>query len=517
MPRPDFRRWDAELRPGELAEALAAAGVLCDRRIPYPFPADEVFLASAIRAAAEGEFLRWREPNFLESSDGDRHVPPTVLAAAWRAAVDYENPPRFRIWARPERAAWYARQLTDLSWKVSVSLVPDTLSPLLDWNWPIRIGVAAGRFSKDLESSLRELLNAEKRWLDPLVRFIDMDSSDATADLLLVADGLAVRSTLENSLTAIRANCLFLTGAGPGLWEYLSEDIIRGVELTLASGAILAAVDPMNPRRWLGALVRELSHNVPIDRAVRRVNVDAFLTASDSLLNGTLLPAAVERISRRAERSAQTLEVDEEMSRHLDLPAGSYPLRHVGEHLRKNLDRFRYEHETDEATTISRLWQATEGESAIAEEGEPETRYLQHRISDARPRERPRPAPEWLEAGELYDLFVRIGSPEEGWRDAHEPFPEALLPPTDAGGHLLTIVFSEPNSVARPMVSSDGAIFGHPDRTTVARVLLAAPRAELCFNYLSDDNRIWCRPETQRRFRYTARFPTTAGLRVELA
>lgn len=57
----------------------------------------------------------------------------------------------------------------------------------------------------------------------------------------------------------------------------------------------------------------------------------------------------------------------------------------------------------------------------------------------------------------------------------------------------------------RYLFSTSGAIFGHPDPSTVARILLAArPNSQLFFNYRSKQNQIWEKPEDQRRLRYTA-------------
>jgi hypothetical protein len=70
----------------------------------------------------------------------------------------------------------------------------------------------------------------------------------------------------------------------------------------------------------------------------------------------------------------------------------------------------------------------------------------------------------------------------------------------------------------RYLVSTNGAIFGHPDPSTIARILLAArPQAQLVFNYASEHNAIWRDPSNQRRLRYSSQFPKgSPGMRLEL-
>ncbi len=73
------------------------------------------------------------------------------------------------------------------------------------------------------------------------------------------------------------------------------------------------------------------------------------------------------------------------------------------------------------------------------------------------------------------------------------------------------------------LISSNGAIFHHPDHQTVSRLIATggptAPPVQLRFNYLSDDNRIWQDSTLRQKFRYEPTYPDPAGnghLRVEL-
>ena len=73
------------------------------------------------------------------------------------------------------------------------------------------------------------------------------------------------------------------------------------------------------------------------------------------------------------------------------------------------------------------------------------------------------------------------------------------------------------------LISSNGAIFHHPDHQTVSRLIgtggPAADPVSLRFNYLSDDNRIWGDKTLRRTHHYEPVYPDTATnghLRVEL-
>ncbi len=72
----------------------------------------------------------------------------------------------------------------------------------------------------------------------------------------------------------------------------------------------------------------------------------------------------------------------------------------------------------------------------------------------------------------------------------------------------------------RYLISTNGAKFHHPHEETIARILVSKKtKAELCFNYVSDENELWGDKDMQRTWRYQARFPQSqdAGLKIELS
>ena len=71
----------------------------------------------------------------------------------------------------------------------------------------------------------------------------------------------------------------------------------------------------------------------------------------------------------------------------------------------------------------------------------------------------------------------------------------------------------------RYLISTNGDKFKHPHSETIARLIrFGGPGAELCFNYISDYNKVWSKKELQDRYRYRTRYPETSapGLVVRL-
>ena len=72
----------------------------------------------------------------------------------------------------------------------------------------------------------------------------------------------------------------------------------------------------------------------------------------------------------------------------------------------------------------------------------------------------------------------------------------------------------------RWLISTNGDKFQHPDRETIARVLVAHKKEdkELYFNYRSEYNDIWDRSRLKQDWRYTVAYPKSAqgGIKVDL-
>jgi beta-lactamase superfamily II metal-dependent hydrolase len=69
------------------------------------------------------------------------------------------------------------------------------------------------------------------------------------------------------------------------------------------------------------------------------------------------------------------------------------------------------------------------------------------------------------------------------------------------------------------LVSTNGAVFSHPDRVAIARIIQNGGRQpHLWFNYRSADNEVWAKPALQTKYHYTATYAAKAeaGLRFSL-
>ncbi len=71
----------------------------------------------------------------------------------------------------------------------------------------------------------------------------------------------------------------------------------------------------------------------------------------------------------------------------------------------------------------------------------------------------------------------------------------------------------------RYLVSTSGAVFGHPDREAMARVIkFGGPTPTLCFNFASAKNRVWDDDTLRADHGYATVYPEAGeeGLAVEL-
>ena len=96
---------------------------------------------------------------------------------------------------------------------------------------------------------------------------------------------------------------------------------------------------------------------------------------------------------------------------------------------------------------------------------------------------------------------------------------DALKLSHHGSANATTIPLLEALNCRRYLVSSNGNIFYHPDRESIARVILHGGRQPtLCFNYRSPYNELWDSAVLKRRYGYAARYPGQGaeGLRVEL-
>ncbi|HVU36074.1 MAG TPA: hypothetical protein VHE61_21715 [Opitutaceae bacterium] len=464
MKIPDFPTWNtAGVSPRNLAAAIAAAGVLYAYRRTYPFGGDENGLRQDLTAAfRQADPVRWDEPDFLSRPSPD-HPPAAVFAAAWDAAMKsrYQTV-RLALRVETEHAGWYFGQFAELGDSVHGWYVEfEPPSPHLDWNWPLRVGIVGDAPDRGFTAALEGLVDKEGHWLKPLLRFVDVRQPDAVVDCLFVVQASDVLRVVRSVRYPVLANVVVVFGLDPARWAANEDAIRRGVRLLQAKGIVLTPFGASDGLAWFVDLVRQVSHNCPVDVAVRNANLALgvpaaaiYLAASPVLLRAMRLEAFAENLVRALPEHTGMVELDEHMSGHVGLPPvrHSHALRDVGRLLDESRPRFRYAQESDEATTLSRIAESAKAQGMPRPAHRPEPRRLQHQLTTADPR-LPVPDRGPLVAGQVYELAVRIGPTEAGWGEAAVAFPEQELP-TAEGGHVLTVVFSEPHSLPEPQVET---------------------------------------------------------------
>ena len=96
---------------------------------------------------------------------------------------------------------------------------------------------------------------------------------------------------------------------------------------------------------------------------------------------------------------------------------------------------------------------------------------------------------------------------------------DALKLPHHGSTHNLDTDLLSLLSCGKYLVSTSGAIFGHPDREAVARILVAGgTERALFFNYRTPVNAIWNDPRLRREFEYEVTYPAdnVPGLAIDL-
>jgi hypothetical protein len=245
----------------------------------------------------------------------------------------------------------------------------------------------------------------------------------------------------------------------------------RITELTQAQSVII--VNPKDAAEWLNSLIRELSHDVPFDVAVNLAGGDVMPVTSGPLLWSTRPLIRASRISNftnnLVKRGRDELDldvpllIDAEATRRLGLPAGPNRAGIVLDRLGERIKDIGFLHESDGASVAAAVNRAVEGLRAKKQRPqrspsayqEPEApivpRHLQVAVFNDH-------SPEPVEAFAInvaHAIEVHIGPELEGHLVLPERFPEEELPPPDkSGGHLLTVVFFEPQFMKQPQLKS---------------------------------------------------------------
>lgn len=458
MSRDAFALWGVELDDIVFAQALAAWGVLAAQSaLPTPAPLVPE-LTAALQAGQRGDTI----PLSLQPEPPTE--PAAAFAAAWQAAIRQAHAIvrlaiRTPLGMPRVAGAWLVEQLSRPEvGAASVFLQVDEPRVAVAWNWPIRLGLLSDPRSGAMRLALRD-----SRW-STLFRLVDVESTEGECDLLLLASN--VRSALASILQRpgrLAADCVLVLG-GFKVEAWRAESLVQALRTEVGTAGVAVLFVPRGRRPvWFDHFIVELSHNSPIDVALRTAATRSmlqapFLAASPALVANARLDRYVERLGRHLKAlggHGVELPQPSRVADRLGIspppgPEGS-PTRDLGEELATNA--FGYLHETGDATRVAEATRELEAQTrgpvrlAMADGG-------------GEPRERPEPDPRHLQArfrvgdangpvaaralglGTLYLVAVWIGLPQADAAVAPTPFPSHLLP-ASVVGWTLTIVFHE--------------------------------------------------------------------------
>jgi hypothetical protein len=488
MRRRDFGSWGSELSSDDFARALAALGVVQARLGRWPDD-DGVDGLASVLVPPPGE--TGLDPVSWTLNQGPEALPallhPTsaaTLAAAWRRSVAGSWPgPRIEIdrmapaFADRDPAAalpWIAEQLSRVGVEArSVYIRSDQPVVKVGWQWPLRVGLLRDPRSADFSARLAAALPGHQ-WLPKLVSIVAADADDGECDILVLPMDLRPALAAIAALpTPPRADCVLVIGRtqGPVDQWFRLVDGLRAAAAT--SGVVLVHLPAESHADWFEALVRELSHNQPLDVALFSVRPSVesapLISAARRLVDFSSLAKQLKRMATRFEAPRMAPHLVEPpaapAAAGIVLHGGSRALGEIArelEQIAENAERDPgYEwfmRESGMASAAAELAMAADDAGAEMPPDDPEPRYIQAQVYESagaatgmRPMRRTR---SWR-AGAAHEIHVRIGSPGQEWitAPADAPFPVERLPP-DQDEHELTVVITEPHLLDEPQVAT---------------------------------------------------------------
>ena len=328
------------------------------------------------------------------------------------------------------------------------------------WRWPLRVGVWP-------TASIDQLPSLQHR---RYVRASSADTGGTDWDVLLVASTLAeALAFLAGLVTRVRARVVIVAGDERGIGPEALGASVAAVRVlvdarvcivartaTLQSNArsVARSFDP-----WLRALIDEVGHNVPLDRAVFEASRTTqgseppLISGEVEFLDGT--PSSVQ-LRKLGEKMTSVGAAIDGLPRPERLPGlfrmanggGPSDAGTIGAHLLEHADAAAWDRESDAATGTALLADAVrEALAPVAEKAEARFLHAGAREIDGHlPSETYVPH---LLAACSYSLDVWVG-PDLGEGIALSvAFPEL---PDPSETHELQVVLNEPSLLGAPQI-----------------------------------------------------------------
>jgi len=505
MDRTDLGSWGDGLPPDELAGALAAALILSARPRPHSWHQESVGINARelLDLVQNAGTPSGAVSALLDLDLVSRWPPARVLLQAWNTMLDdldYAHfPIRLQIegWQRHD-PGWVLHLLRETSGSTNVCsayLAQPREGGGRRWHMPLRVGFLPDARSQDLRERLG---SADYDWLTELVT---LRPGVESCDLLLLPHAL------QGAMAALKA-LPFRPGAAVVL---VLEQGYVPVEDALPPAKDLQTVTECGALGWLDIvsddlvgwfsdLVRELSHDHPLDLALfaaaeYRDTLHPTLLADPSAVASTRLSATatsiVDQLVGRASAAKRPVPIPWRLADMLRTEEDG--LTENGELVPERVVDFRdrvfealdarafaFNAESGDATDFLELNYAVR---ELAGPPPVETRQAQVRVQQLEGPDGPVVETRGLVVGQAYGFDVRVALPDPTWMGAPEAFPDEDID-FSRGPVELTVVFSEPGLCEKPLVDRillppDGS--GSGGTSTECRFVVSPPQGLTAF------------------------------------
>jgi hypothetical protein len=439
MDRRSFGNWGPKLGNGQFAKALAIVGLHNAASGAWPMPDDPRGVAEAIAQTLVKSDAPMPCKFFVAPPDEwvkfARIPSATAAVEAWEELLPLLNGrPKFEVTLDDKTrrgddragAGWILDQLRHPALKAaSVFLNVPSVMRNVDWHETIRIGLL-GEAAWTAYKMARRLSPT-----DDMTAPLDVTRERGTVDLLWMTQGVTEAArAIENALYPIHAHAVAINGDSSGAnWSSIEQAKTRILELTQAHAVAIAG--EVEPSDWLNRVISELrgggGFSVAIERSggtVFPVTNGPLLWCSRALIEATKIHAAVDQLLEFTPDSFSPTDGELESV----APPGPTPER--PSYVRGHKPPPRSAPKPPPAAP-------------------PPSRHLQVGVFN----ECAEPVTAFT-TGALHLIEVHIGPVRADRRSLRDAFPEKELPPTDRGGHLLTIVFFEPQAMERPQLKT---------------------------------------------------------------
>lgn len=344
--------------------------------------------------------------------------------------------------------------------ETSVYFRTEELDGDVGWHWPLRIGflpdVASARLFEETATYVSEI----KEWLGPLVDLVRLDSETDNCDLLLIPASIQESCEAVSNLgIRVSADCVVAIGPTTDYHGELPSIIEVFRDKVSTAGVGIAPVET-SVHGWFTTLIRELSHNEPIDVALFSASRYAgtqppFLAASRKLIEFSKLAESIKSIGEelsKAAPDAESITVQNDVAEVFGIEPRNYHPKEIGEIFRNNTDQFMFDEERKSGTRSARLTKSAKRSMRKSEKPEKvEKRWIQAEVYDLSP-DAPAKLENALRAGAPHKAFILIGKTTPGRIQNREEFNPKEL--SDKKTYTLTVIFTEPQLFDQPQVSS---------------------------------------------------------------